>query len=290
MNIKDVGLSDRNDRIKFLFPDMTMAPGERVLVFCDGTNADDPLKTLHAKMKLSSYGDSVFLFDAGGVAIDQVLVPTLNTDESYLLNEDGTWERSVKYSPGYENTVEGHDAFIANFSVIPGVLMINEIMAAPRTGIRDEDGDLSDWVELYNASDNPIALSGFALSDDDTRPVKWTFPAGAVIAPHSCYLVFCSGKDKLESTTMYPHTNFSISAEREVIVLSTVTGQLVDRVTVEGLGKDMTYGRDPVTLEWKVFTLGTPGVVNDAEGMRLADDYLRAINNRGVFKIGRAHV
>ena len=283
MNIKDVGLSDRNDRIKFLFPDMTMAPGERVLVFCDGTNADDPLKTLHAKMKLSSYGDSVFLFDAGGVAIDQVLVPTLNTDESYLLNEDGTWERSVKYSPGYENTVEGHDAFIANFSVIPGVLMINEIMAAPRTGIRDEDGDLSDWVELYNASDNPIALSGFALSDDDTRPVKWTFPAGAVIAPHSCYLVFCSGKDKLESTTMYPHTNFSISAEREVIVLSTVTGQLVDRVTVEGLGKDMTYGRDPVTLEWKVFTLGTPGVVNDAEGMRLADDYLRAINNRGVF-------
>ena len=283
MNICDVGLSDRSDRIKFLFPDMTLAPGQRIIVFCDGTNADDPMGTLHAKMKLSSYGDSVFLFDPSGVAIDQVQVPTLNTDESYLLNDEGVWERSVKCSPGYENTVEGHDAFIANFSIAPGVLRINEIMAAPRTGIRDEDGDLSDWVELYNSSDETIDLSRFALSDDDTRPVKWTFPTGAIIGPRSCYLVFCSGKNKLESTTLYPHTNFMISAERETIVLSTVTGELVDRVTIDNLGKDVTYGRDPVTLEWKVFTLGTPGVPNDFSGQVKADEYLRAINPYGVY-------
>ncbi len=283
MNIKNMGLSDRSDRIKYLFPDMTLEPGQRLVVFCDGTNANDPLGTLHAKMKLSGYGDNVFLFDVSGVAVDAVRVPTLNTDECYLLNEDGEWERSVKYSPGYENTAEGHDAFIANFTVVPGVLMLNEIMAAPRTGIRDEDGDLSDWVEIYNDSDQVIDLSKFALSDDDTRPVKWTFPTGATVGPHSCYLVFCSGKDKLESATLYPHTNFSISAERETIVLSTVTGQLVDRVAIENLGKDLTYGRDPATLEWKIFTIGTPGVLNDAAGLAMADDYLRAVNPSGVY-------
>ena len=283
MNIKDVGLSDRSDRIKFLFPDMELAPGQYLMVFCDGTNADNPMSVLHAKMKLSSYGDLVYLFDPSGVAIDSVQVPTLNQDESYLLNEDGKWERSVKCSPSYPNTVEGHDQYIANFSVIPGQLMLNEIMAAPRTGIRDEDGDLSDWIELYNNSDQTIDLSKYALSDDDTRPVKWTFPTGATIGPHSYYLVFCSGKDKLEHTTLYPHTNFSISAERETIVLSTVTGQLADRVTIETLGKDMTYGRNPSTLNWQIFTLGTPGAANDAQGMKLADQYLRAMNQTGVF-------
>ena len=65
MNIKNVGLSDRSDRIKFLFPDMTLAPGERVVVFCDDTNANEAGSVLHAKMKLSSYGDTVFLFEIG---------------------------------------------------------------------------------------------------------------------------------------------------------------------------------------------------------------------------------
>ena len=283
MNIKDVGLSDRSDRIKFLFPDMELAPGQYLMVYCDNTNQDDPMNVLHAKMKLSSYGDLVYLFDPSGVAIDFVQVPTLNQDESYLLNEEGKWERSVKCSPGYPNTVEGHDQYIAEYSVTPGQLMLNEIMAAPRTGIRDEDGDLSDWIELYNNSDSVIDLSKYALSDDDTRPVKWTFPAGATIGPHSYYLVFCSGKDKLESVTLYPHTNFSISAERETLVLSTVTGQLVDRVTIDNLGKDMTYGRHPSTLNWQVFTIGTPGAPNDAQGMNLADQYLRALNTTGVY-------
>ena len=283
MNLKDVGLSDRPDRIKFLFPDITLNPGDYIVVFCDGTNADDPLSVLHAKMKLSSYGDYVYLFDASGVAIDTVTVPTLNQDESYLLNADGEWERSVKCSPGFENTVEGHDAYIEHFSVTPGILMLNEIMAAPRTGIRDEDGELSDWVELYNNSNQVIDLTKYALSDDDTKPVKWTFPMGATIQPRSYYLVFCSGKDKLETSTMIPHTNFSISAERETIVLSSVTGQLVDRVTINNLGRDLTYGRDPVTLNWQVFTLGTPGIANDQSGMLIADEYLRATNPYGVF-------
>ncbi len=167
--------------------------------------------------------------------------------------------------------------------IVATILLLPLQMSAAKKGTASKSPMVAYLFAYFNSNAPEDEQICFALSDDDTRPVKWTFPAGAVIGPHSCYLVFCSGKNKLESATMYPHTNFSISAEREVIVLSTVTGQLVDRVTVEGLGKDMSYGRDPVTLEWKVFTLGTPGVVNNEEGMRLADEYLRAINHRGVY-------
>ena len=282
MNLKNVGLSDRSDRIKFLFPDMILEPGACLVVFCDDTNADDPLSTLHAKMKLSSYGDTVFLFDANGVAIDMITVPTLNQDESYVRDAAGKWQKSLLPSPGYPNTEEGHSAFLANFSVTPGMLMINEVMAAPRSGLRDEDGELSDWVELYNMSGEAIDLSIYALSDDETRPVKWAFPKGAVIAPHGYYLVFCSSKDKLESATMYPHTNFSISAEHENLILSTLIGQLVDRVTIDNLGKDLSYGRNPVTLQWEVFPLATPGTSNDLHGAEQAEKYIRAMNTTGV--------
>ena len=81
MNLKGVGLSDRSDRIIFLFPDVSLAPGGRVIVFADGKNQDDPAGTFHAKFKLSSLGEAVYLFDELGLAIDYVQVPTLNADE-----------------------------------------------------------------------------------------------------------------------------------------------------------------------------------------------------------------
>ena len=68
INMKDVGLSDRADRIKFLFPDVTLNAHGRVVVFCDSTNKDAPHGEFHAKFKLSSLGDSVYLFDANGIA------------------------------------------------------------------------------------------------------------------------------------------------------------------------------------------------------------------------------
>ncbi len=283
MNLNGVGLSDRSDRIKFLFPDVSLAAHGRVLVFCDAVNRNDPKDVFHAKFKLSSLGDTVYLFDASGVAIDAVNVPTLNADESYIRTEEGPWAKTEDYSPNYPNTPEGHDTYIAQYAVQPGTLMINEVMPIPRSGLRDEDDELSDWVELYNAGDQSVFLKNFALSDDDTKPLKWKFPEDAVIPANGYYIVFCSGKNKVEESTRYPHTNFGINNEEETLVLSTVTGELVDRVTVKGVQRDMSYGRDPETLAWRVYNLATPGAPNNQTGAHRADQYLRAINPTGVF-------
>ena len=282
MNLKGVGLSDRSDRIVFLFPDYTLSPGQKVTVFADDVNRDNPRGVLHAKFKLSSLGETVFLFDENGVSIDSVKVPTLNADESYILNDQGEWEKTDDYSPGYPNTLEGHDAYLAAFMIEPGSLMINEVCPSPRSGKTDEDGDYSDWLELYNAGDKDIKLGAYALSDDEKKPVKWPFPKDAVIPAGGYYFVFCSGKDKVEESTRYPHTNFSINNEEETLILSTLVGELVDRVVVNNVGRDMSYGRTE-NGGWKVFTLPTPGAPNDQAGINKADRYLRALNPTQVY-------
>jgi len=283
MNLKGVGLSDRGDRIKFLFPDVTLAPHGQAVVFCDNVNRDDPRGFFHAKFKLSSLGETLYLFDSSGTAIDSVAVPTLNKDESYMRTAEGAWEKTESYSPGFSNGPEGHAAYMAAYTVAPGTLMINEVTPSPRTGLRDEDDDLSDWVELYNAGEKDIRLGNFALSDDPTKPIKWTFPKDAVIPAGGYYIIFCSGKDKVEENTRYPHTNFSINNGEETLVLSTLVGELVDRVVVSGVERDMSYGRDPENLGWRIFTMPTPGAANSQNGANRADQFLRALNPSGVY-------
>ena len=282
ISLKGVGLSDRSDRIKFMFPDVTLAAGGHVTVFCDNVNRDDPHGVFHAKFKLSSLGETLYLFDANGVAIDSVKVPTLNSDESYARIGEEAWGKTEAYSPNFSNTLAGHDEYLAAYVVEPETLMINEVVPSPKTGLRDEDGDVSDWVELYNAGTKDIALGSFALSDDETKPVKWPFPKDAVIPAGGYYIVFCSGKNKVEEDTRYPHTNFSINNEKETLVLSTLVGELVDRVVVSGVEQDMSYGRDD-NRQWKMFTMATPGAPNNQTGANRADQFLRALNHTGVY-------
>ncbi len=73
-------------------------------------------------------------------------------------------------------------------------LVINEVMSANISTIADEDGDYSDWIELFNADTVRIDLTNFGLSDDPARPFRWKFPKIA-IEPNQFILLFASGKD-----------------------------------------------------------------------------------------------
>lgn len=284
INLKGVTLSDRSDKAIFLFPEHILQPGESVLVFCDGTNQNTAGEgAYHAKFKLASISDAVFLFTPTGYVIDSVQVPTLNMNESYARMEDGTFTLTEKYSPGHPNTEEGHVAYLSTYTIQANTLRINEIMAAPRSGLRDENGELQDWIELYNAGSERIYLKNYCLSDNENKLTKWFFPENAYIEPGQYYIVFCSGLDLDGAQTGYPHTNFGLSAEGETITLANALGQLVDRVSYDNMTVDCSYGRDEETGDWRIFTLATPGVANDENGMARADDYLRALNRSGVY-------
>ena len=77
-----------------------------------------------------------------------------------------------------------------------GQVVINEISASNVAGVSDNDGDYSDWIELYNSGNQSVDLTNYVLTDDPFVP-KWTFPAVS-IAPDEHLLVFASGKDKID--------------------------------------------------------------------------------------------
>lgn len=77
----------------------------------------------------------------------------------------------------------------------PAPVVINELVASNGSTLTDEDGDASDWFELYNAGATPVDLAGWGLSDARSDPFRWIID-GLVLAPGEFLTLFASGKDR----------------------------------------------------------------------------------------------
>ncbi|MFH1197108.1 MAG: CotH kinase family protein [bacterium] len=74
-------------------------------------------------------------------------------------------------------------------------IVINELMHANFSTITDEDGDYSDWFEIFNNSGFDMPLTGFGISDDPDDLFKWVFPE-IKLSPQNHLLVFASDKNR----------------------------------------------------------------------------------------------
>ena len=282
ISLNGLGLSDDGISVKFLFPAVTLEPDGRVIVFCDNQNQAIAGRPFHAKFKLSSLGETVYLYDPNAYLIDSCKYPIMASDQSWALTDDGF--RNVDwFSPGFDNSEDGHQAYRESITVTDGSVVINEIMADAMTGLTDDEGELVDWIELYNTTNRDIQLNMFALSDNEKRPLKWRFPDGAVIPAHGYYIVFCSGKDRQDTANpaIY-HTNFRISAENETIILCDSQGHVMDRVMIDNLPVDCSWGRNERN-QLQVFKTATPSLPNNQSGFNQMDLNLRALNKTGVW-------
>ncbi|MBM3436087.1 MAG: lamin tail domain-containing protein, partial [Bacteroidetes bacterium] len=88
---------------------------------------------------------------------------------------------------------------LASFSfVLNAQIVINEGSNKNYLSLTDEDGENSDWIELYNWSTSPVDLHGYSLTDDPSEPMKWTFPHVNLL-PGDFAMIFCSSKDRFAS-------------------------------------------------------------------------------------------
>lgn len=141
---------------------------------------------------------------------------------------------------------------------------INEIAAANTTGLRDEDNEVQDWIELYNTSSSAVSLAGWTLTDDENDPDKWVFPPVSI--PGRGYLiVFCSGKDRRPITPgARLHSNFSLNPDGEFLGLynAEVPRQLVSSFNpYPNQRTAYSWGYDPLD-QFKYFQTQTPGTAN----------------------------
>ena len=96
--------------------------------------------------------------------------------------------------------------------------LITELMAKNNKTLADEDGDFSDWFELYNPTTAALSLEGYHVSDKADVTSKWTFPAVS-IPPGGYLVVFASGKDRADPAGTL-HTSFKLDADGESLVLT----------------------------------------------------------------------
>jgi hypothetical protein len=74
-------------------------------------------------------------------------------------------------------------------------LVINELMSSNGGTVVDEDGDASDWFELWNVGPETIDLGGWSLSDRGDEPRRWQFLC-RVLPSNGYLLVYASGKNR----------------------------------------------------------------------------------------------
>ena len=163
-------------------------------------------------------------------------------------------------------------------------IIINEVLTSS-TSFIDEDNEASDWIELFNQSNNLINLEGFYLSDDENNLTKWQFP-NLSLNPNSYLLIYCSGKDKKSNEI---HTNFKISSNGEVIFLSNKSGELISRLDVPKLINDISYGKSILNENYVYYTNPTPKLKNsNDEFLGIVDSKITFSNNGGSTKFGKS--
>ena len=147
-----------------------------------------------------------------------------------------------------------------------GQIYINEFLASNHSGVVDFQGDHEDWIEIYNASNIPISLGGWYLSDRTSDLNLWKLPDTLTIAPSGFIMVWASGKDTVVGSEL--HSNFKISREGEPLYLSNSDGNLIDHIPPVALSADMSYGRLPDGGDdLHVFFRPTPGKSNQINGV-----------------------
>jgi hypothetical protein len=170
-------------------------------------------------------------------------------------------------------------------------VVISEFLASNSNGLRDEDGDYSDWIELFNSGVTPVNLGGWFLTDTASDLAKWSFPP-TNIAPGGFLVVFASGKDRRVPGAPL-HTRFSLSASGEYLALVRPDGSIASEFgptypeqfpnVSYGIGQNLLVTRlvsttDPATL--LIPPDGTLGTIWTNPGF---DDsgWLRATNGVG---------
>ncbi|MDF7825235.1 lamin tail domain-containing protein [Pontiellaceae bacterium B12227] len=137
-------------------------------------------------------------------------------------------------------------------------VIISEFLAVNSNGLEDEDGDRSDWIELFNAGSEAVNLGGWHLTDKADDLTKWEI-SPVVLGPGDFRLIRASNKNRKDPDEEL-HTNFKLSGGGEYLALVNPDGVVVSDYSPEYPAQvdDVSFGV-PVTLSSnQVLTAGAP--------------------------------
>jgi hypothetical protein len=178
-------------------------------------------------------------------------------------NEKIARHRSAKHRPLFESLEP-------RLVLDAGPLWISEFMANNKTGVVDDYGAHSDWIEIRNPTQADVNLQGWSLTDSAANLAECKFPA--MTLPKGGYLfVFASGKASGDTIITGPggqlHTNFNINKDGEYLALVQPDGTIASEYSpaFPAQSPDISYGWSNDLTTKGFFTLPTPGAPNTAD-------------------------
>lgn len=235
---KEFGLSDDTATIKIrpVFP-----------------NSETPeFKFLFNKREITSSKYNTWRYVGERVKIEPIVPP------GYRIRNWAINNKTVKNDNG-KNFVGGALAAVADSSelkfsiyfeedpdyVVPTEIYLNEICASNSSYV-DDNGEASDWIEIYNGGATDVDLAGVTVRNE-TKQLEITIPGGSVetIAPSHGYVILWADKAPENGPL---HLNFKLGASASEKIKLTYPykgGEVVlDSMTYELHGIDESYGRE----------------------------------------------
>lgn len=147
-----------------------------------------------------------------------------------------------------------------------GQAYITEISASGNATLADQDGDFSDWIEIYNPESEPLDLSGWKLSDRVGQSPAWSFPQETILEAGSFLVVFASGKNRAV-TGQQLHTDFALDDDGELVVLFDPASEIVHALPFPEQHDGASFGVEfiggaPEWSEHRFYLTPSPGVPN----------------------------
>ena len=155
INLENYHLSDMEyETNRWTFPNIEIKAHEYLIIFATGRNTCN--KYCHTNFKLSSKGETITLTDPNGNIINKFSYPETANDIAYGFIGNN-YKLLDSPSPGEENT-EFKYSKLTNKDIY-----INEYMTHNKNTNYDVTGKYSDFVELYNNTDEDIELHNIFL-------------------------------------------------------------------------------------------------------------------------------
>ena len=245
---------DSENPFKWQITAMTLEPGAYAVIPCAGSGAGAG----EADFGLSRSGCTVTLYGPVGNRIAGTECPAMAEDRSWQRMEDGTYIESALFSPGFENTEAGYEAFRDSQTVL-GALAVSEVMPSNDRYLIQWDGEYYDWLELKNISDFAIDLSEYALSDSGSDLLLCPLPQ-RMLEPGETVVIICSGDSALSGN--YIHAPFTLNREECFVYVTHLEQGLSDYVRISGVPLMGSAGRMNGETGIFYFSTPTPGEEN----------------------------
>lgn len=115
INLAGYGLSDDDTVLyKWIFPNVTLAPGEYILIWASDKNRTVAGSPLHSNFKISSGGESISLTNPSGVTVSNIPATVLFSNVSFGRFPNGTGDLVYfeNATPNAENTTVGYSEIL----------------------------------------------------------------------------------------------------------------------------------------------------------------------------------